>query len=122
MLVNDKRADIAIMRTLGMSPSQVMGVFVVQGMLIGALGTLLGVVCGVALAANVDVIVPWLEQLFHTKFLAADVYYITELPSDLRLRDVIIIAIVSFMASVLMTIYPAWQAARTSPAEALRYE
>ncbi len=122
MLVNDKRPDIAIMRTLGMSPSQVMGVFVVQGMLIGALGTLLGVVCGVALATNVDVIVPWLEQLFHTKFLAADVYYITELPSDLRIRDVIIIAIVSFMASVLMTIYPAWQAARTSPAEALRYE
>ena len=122
MLVNDKRPDIAIMRTLGMSPLQVMGVFVVQGMLIGALGTLLGVICGVALATNVDVIVPWLEQLFHTQFLAADVYYITELPSDLRIRDVIIIAIVSFMASVLMTIYPAWQAARTSPAEALRYE
>ncbi len=122
MLVNDKRADIAIMRTLGMSPTQVMGVFIVQGMLIGTLGTLLGIVCGVALATNVDVIVPWLEQLFHTKFLAADVYYITELPSDLRVRDVVIIAVVSFMASILMTIYPAWQASRTSPAEALRYE
>ncbi len=122
MLVNDKRADIAIMRTLGMSPAQVMGVFVVQGTLIGALGTLLGIVCGVALATNVDVIVPWLERVFHTQFLAADVYYITELPSDLRIRDVVIIGAVSFMASILMTIYPAWQAARTSPAEALRYE
>ena len=122
MLVNDKRADIAIMRTLGMSPLQVMGVFMVQGMLIGAIGTLIGVVCGVLLATNVETIVPALESLFHTKFLAADVYYITELPSDLRIRDVVIIAAVSFFASILMTLYPAWTAAKTSPAEALRYE
>lgn len=122
MLVNDKRSDIAIMRTLGMSPWQVMGVFIVQGTLIGFIGTIIGVICGILIASNVDTIVPALERLFHTQFLSPDVYYISELPSDLRIRDVVVISIVSFLASMIMTIYPAWQAARTQPAEALRYE
>lgn len=122
MLVNDKRSDIAIMRTLGMSPMQVMGVFIVQGTLIGFIGTLIGVLCGVLIASNVDTIVPALERLFHTQFLSPDVYYISELPSDLRINDVLVIGSVSFLASMIMTIYPAWQAARTQPAEALRYE
>ena len=122
MLVNDKRADIAILRTLGLAPRQVMGVFMVQGTLIGAIGTALGVLGGVLIASNVETIVPFLESLFHTKFLAPDVYYISELPSDLRYRDVVIIAGVAFLASMVMTLYPAWQAARTQPAEALRYE
>lgn len=122
MLVNDKRSDIAIMRTLGMSPGQVMGVFIVQGTLIGFVGTIIGVICGVLIASNVDTIVPALERLFQTQFLSPDVYYISELPSDLRLKDVTVIAIVSFLASMVMTVYPAWQASRTQPAEALRYE
>ncbi|HHJ19480.1 MAG TPA: lipoprotein-releasing ABC transporter permease subunit, partial [Gammaproteobacteria bacterium] len=122
MLVNDKRPDIAILRTLGLTPGQVMGVFMVQGTLIGFLGTVIGVVSGALLASNVDVIVPAIESFFHTKFLPADVYYISELPSDLRLRDILVISLVSFTASMVMTIYPAWQASRTQPAEALRYE
>ncbi len=122
MLVNDKRADIAILRTLGMTPTQVMGVFVVQGTLIGALGTLLGVVCGVLLALNVETIVPAIETLFRTKFLSPEIYYISELPSDLKISDVLVVGITSFVASIIMTIYPALQAAHTQPAEALRYE
>ncbi|MGF1644574.1 MAG: lipoprotein-releasing ABC transporter permease subunit [Thiotrichales bacterium] len=122
MLVNDKRADIAIMRTLGMSPSGVMGVFVVQGTLIGAVGTLLGVLCGVLLALNIETIVPAIESMFQTKFLSPDIYYISELPSDLKWSDVLLVGTVSFIASIVMTLYPAWQAARTQPAEALRYE
>lgn len=122
MLVNDKRPDIAILRTLGLSPLEVMGVFVVQGTLIGFIGTLLGVVGGSLLAANVETIVPAIESFFHTQFLPAEVYYISELPSDLRLNDVLKISGVAFAASMIMTIYPAWQAARTQPAEALRYD
>jgi len=122
MLVNDKRADIAILRTLGFTPKQVMGVFIVQGTLIGFIGTLLGVVLGSLLAGNVSAIVGWIEGMFNTQFLAADVYYISEVPSDLRWRDVLKISTVAFAASTIMTIYPAWQASRTQPAEALRYE
>ncbi len=122
MLVNDKRADIAILRTLGFTPKQVMGVFIVQGTLIGFIGTLLGVVVGSLLAENVSAIVGWIEGMFNTQFLAADVYYISEVPSDLRWRDVLKISSVAFAASTIMTIYPAWQASRTQPAEALRYE
>ncbi len=122
MVVTDKRSDIAILRTLGVSPASVMGIFMVQGSVIGVIGTLIGVIGGVALALNVEVVVPFLERLFNTTFLAADVYYISELPSDMRWTDVIHIAGVSLGMSLLATIYPAWRAAQTQPAEALRYE
>lgn len=122
MLVTDKQPDIAILRTLGLTPMQVMGVFMVQGVVIGLMGTLLGVILGVALASNIDVVVPFIESLFNTKFLAADVYNISEVPSDLRTVDVVKIAVVSFVLTVFATLYPSWQASRTQPAEALRYE
>lgn len=122
MLVNDKRSDIAILRTLGLTPGQVMGVFMVQGTLIGLVGTALGIFSGVALATNVETIVPAIEAFFNTKFLAPDVYYISDLPSDLRASDVLTVGAVAFLASMLMTLYPAWQASRTQPVEALRYE
>lgn len=122
MLVTDKQSDIAIMRTLGLAPGQVMGVFIVQGALIGLIGTLLGVIGGVLLATNVETIVPAIERLFQTKFLSPDVYPISELPSDLRIPQVVTIAIVSFLIALLATLYPAWRASRTQPAEALRYE
>jgi lipoprotein-releasing system permease protein len=122
MLVNDKRSDIAILRTLGLTPGQVMRVFMVQGILIGLIGTALGILSGVALAANVETIVPAIESFFNTKFLAPDVYYISDLPSDLRSADVLTVGLVAFFASMIMTLYPAWQASRTQPVEALRYE
>lgn len=122
MVVTDKQADIAILRTLGMSPRSVMAVFTVQGSVIGVVGTLIGVICGVVLAINVPSIVPAIEHLFNTKFLAPDVYYISELPSDLRWIDVLRIGGLSLALSLLATLYPAWRASRTQPAEALRYE
>lgn len=122
MAVTDKQADIAILRTLGASPGGIMKIFVVQGVLIGVIGTLIGVVGGVVLALNVDVVVPFLERLFHVHFLSREVYYISELPSDLQHRDVIAIAAVSLVLSLLATIYPSWRASRVNPAEALRYE
>ena len=122
MAVTDKQPDIAILRTLGAAPSGIMAVFIVQGALIGVIGTLIGVAGGVLLALNVDVVVPFIEQLFQVQFLSKDVYYISELPSDLQLRDVITIALVSFVLSLLATLYPSWRASRVNPAEALRYE
>lgn len=122
MVVTDKSADIAILRTLGASPGEVMGIFMVSGTIIGLVGTVLGVVGGVSLALNVDTIVPALESMLGMKFLAPDVYYISELPSDLHWGDVSKIAVVSFLLSLLATLYPAWRASRTQPAEVLRYE
>jgi lipoprotein-releasing system permease protein len=122
MVVNDKRADIAVMRTVGASPGSVMGVFVVQGTVLGTVGTLIGVVLGVLLAVNVENIVPALERMFDTEFLPADVYYISDLPSELRWFDVWRVSLLAFGLSVLSTLYPAWRASRTQPAEALRYE
>jgi lipoprotein-releasing system permease protein len=122
MVVTDKQTDIAILRTLGLSPGRIMAIFIIQGSVIGLMGTLLGIAGGVVLALNVETIVPAIEQLFHTKFLPADVYYISELPSDLHSLDVVRIGLVAFLLSVLATLYPAWRAARTQPAEALRYE
>lgn len=122
MVVTDKEADIAILRTLGATPNAIMMIFIVQGTIIGIMGTLLGSAGGVALAENVQSIVPAIEQLLHTKFLSPEVYYISEVPSDLRWADVVAIASVAFVMSVLATIYPAWRAAKTQPAEALRYE
>lgn len=122
MMVADKKADIAILRTLGASPRSIMAIFMIQGTVIGAIGTLIGTVAGVALALNVGTVVPALEQLFSMEFLAAEVYYISELPSEMRWLDVAKITGVSFVLSLLATLYPAWYAARTQPAEALRYE
>jgi len=122
MAVTDKQPDIAILRTLGASPGGIMKIFVVQGALIGVIGTLIGVAGGIALALNIDVVVPFLERLLSMKFLSQEVYYITELPSDLQSGDVISIALVSLLLSLFATLYPSWRAARVNPAEALRYE
>jgi lipoprotein-releasing system permease protein len=122
MVVADKRADIAILRTLGAAPRSIMGIFVVQGAVIGVFGTLLGVLGGIGLALNVETIVPALERLFNTRFLAPDVYYISELPSELHWGDVWLMSGVALVLSLLATLYPAWRASRTQPAEALRYE
>ncbi len=122
MMVQDKQADIAILRTLGASPKSVMAIFIVQGTLIGVIGLLLGVAGGVALALNVDVVVPLLERALGTQFLAKDVYYISDLPSDLHWNDVGVITGVSFVITLLATLYPSWRASRINPAEALRYE
>jgi lipoprotein-releasing system permease protein len=122
MVVTDKQADIAILRTLGASPRSIMKIFIVQGTIIGVIGTLTGVIGGVALASNIDVVVPAIERLFGIHFLSKDVYYISELPSDVQAADVIAIAAVSFLLSLLATLYPSWRASKINPAEALRYE
>jgi lipoprotein-releasing system permease protein len=122
MAVTDKQADIAILRTLGAEPKSIMQIFIVQGALIGTIGLGLGVCGGVALALNIDVVVPLLEKLLGFQFLAKDVYYITDLPSELQWGDVWVITLVSFVLTLVATIYPSWRASRTNPAEALRYE
>jgi lipoprotein-releasing system permease protein len=122
MVVTDKQADIAILRTLGAKPSSVMTIFIIQGTVIGLFGTLVGAAGGIALATNVEVIVPGIEQFFNVKFLSPDVYYISDVPSDMRWADVSLISVVAFVMSVVATVYPAWRASRTQPAEALRYE
>ena len=122
MVVTDKQADIAILRTLGMSPGNVMSVFIYQGTIIGFIGTLLGLTGGVALALNVSAIVSAIERFFQVQFMPADLYYISGFPSRLDWSDVTVIGVLSFVMSMLATIYPAWRASRTMPAEALRYE
>ena len=122
MAVTDKQSDIAILRTLGMTPRGIMGVFVVQGTLIGLLGTLLGLVLGILLANNVNNLLDLARRLFHAQIFPASVYYISNLPSDIYVSDVLKVCIATFVLTVLATLYPAWRAARTQPAEALRYE
>jgi len=122
MAVTDKQADIAILRTLGASPRSIMKIFIVQGVVIGVVGTLLGSISGIILALNLDVVVPFIEQLFRVQFLAKDVYYISELPSDLRYHEVMLVSGMSFLISMLATLYPSYRASKTQPAEALRYE
>ncbi len=122
MAVTDKQADIAILRTLGASPRSIMAVFMVQGALIGVVGLALGVLGGVALAYNIDVVVPFIERLLGTQILAKEVYYISSLPSELQWSDVSTITVLSFVLSLVATIYPSWRASRVNPAEALRYE
>ncbi len=122
MAVTDKQPDIAILRTLGASPRSIMKIFIVQGTLIGVFGTILGVVGGVLLAFNVGSVVALIEYLFTVQFLSREVYYISKIPSDPHLADIVTVAIVSFGLSILATIYPSYRASKVNPAEALRYE
>jgi lipoprotein-releasing system permease protein len=122
MVVTDKRGDIAILKTQGLTSGSIMGIFMVLGSIIGIVGTALGTLGGIVLALNVETIVPAIEKLFQVQFMAADVYYISELPSKLVWSDVYAIAGMAFFLSLLATIYPAWQASRINPAEVLRYE
>jgi lipoprotein-releasing system permease protein len=122
MLVTEKQADIAILRTLGAKPSSIMWIFVVQGTLIACIGVALGVIGGALLATNIDVIVPFVERVFGVHFLDKTIYNIGELPSDLRRADVGIVATIAIVLALVATLYPAWKAARVNPAEALRYE
>ncbi|CAD0334251.1 Lipoprotein-releasing system transmembrane protein LolC [Xanthomonas hortorum pv. pelargonii] len=122
MLVTDKQADIAILRTLGLSPAGVMQVFMVQGSLIGFMGTIMGVIGGIVLTLNLERILGVIETIFNVKLLPEDVYYITGLPTDMQTQDVVVITLVALVMSFLATLYPAWRASRTQPAEALRYE
>lgn len=122
MVVTDKRADIAILRTLGATPGTVLRIFMIQGSLIGFLGTLLGSILGVILALTVSDLVAWVEQQFGIQFLSSDVYFISYLPSELQMPDLLTVVGVTLAISFTATIYPAWRASRTQPAEALRYE
>jgi len=122
MVVKDKQADIAILRTIGARPSSILKVFVTQGSIVGIVGTLLGVLGGVAVALNLEAIVGFFEAAFGIKFLAADVYFISDLPSELQYGDVVRIALIALVLALVSTLYPAWVASKTSPAEALRYD
>ena len=122
MTVTDKRADIAILRTLGASPRSIMGIFMVQGAMVGVIGTFAGLALGLLVAFNIDVIVPALERLFHASFLPREVYLINRMPSDPQQADIVPIAVISLVLAFLATIYPSWRASRVNPAEALRYE
>jgi len=122
MTVTDKQADIAILRTMGASAGLVQRIFLVQGLAIGLLGSLSGVVFGLLIALNIDVIVPFIETLFRVQFLPRDIYFISQLPSDVRFDDVLTVGVMAFILSILATIYPSRRAAHVKPAEALRYE
>jgi lipoprotein-releasing system permease protein len=122
MTVTDKRADIAILRTLGASPSSIMGIFVVQGAMVGVIGTLAGLLLGLGVAFNIDVIVPALEQLLGATFLPKDIYLISRMPSEPQQADILPIAIIALIMAFVATLYPSWRASRVNPAEALRYE
>ena len=122
MAVSDKQSDIAVLRTLGASPRSILKIFMIQGTVIGVIGIFLGIISGVWLASNIETLVPALENMLGYKFLSPDVYYISDLPSDMHWNDVIHIGVISFILCLLATIYPALRAANTLPAEALRYE
>jgi lipoprotein-releasing system permease protein len=122
MTVTDKRADIAILRTLGASPKSIMGIFMVQGAMVGVMGTLSGLLLGLGVAFNIDVIVPALERLLNASFLPRDIYLISRMPSEPQYADIMPIAVISLVLAFLATIYPSWRASRVNPAEALRYE
>ena len=122
MAVTDKQADIAVLRTLGVSPQGIMKIFIIQGAALGGAGIILGMIGGVGLAGNIDTIVAGIEHYLQIKFLSPEVYFISELPSDLHWMDVFVTAAAAFLLAVLATLYPAWRAAQTQPAEALRYE
>ena len=122
MTVTDKRADIAILRTLGASPGSIMAIFVVQGAMVGVIGTLLGLALGLGVAFNIDVIVPALERLLGATFLPKDIYFISQMPSDPQSGDIVPITVIALLMAFVATLYPSWHAAQVNPAEALRYE
>jgi len=122
MTVNEKQADIAILRTMGASPGLIQRIFLVQGLAIGLMGSLAGIALGLLISFNIDVIVPTIEAIFRVRFLPREVYFISELPSDVRLSDVVTVGLMAFGLSVLATLYPSRRAAQVQPAEALRYE
>jgi len=122
MVVKDKQADIAILRTIGAKPSSILKIFVTQGSIVGVVGTMLGVVAGMLIALNLESIVGFFESVFGIKFLAADVYFISDLPSELRYGDVVRIGLIALVLALVSTLYPAWVASKTAPAEALRYD
>ena len=122
MAVNDKRADIAILRSLGASPKSIMGIFVVQGAMVGVMGTLAGLGAGLCIALNIDVIVPAMEQALGACFLSKEIYLIGNMPSDPQGSDIVPIVLVSLALAFVATLYPSWRASRVNPAEALRYE
>lgn len=122
MVVNEKQADIAILRTFGATPNMIMNIFIVQGGLIGVFGTLLGVIGGITLAWNVTDIVNWIEHVFHVQFLSSSVYFVNYLPSEIERLDIIKISAASLFLSLIATIYPAWRASKMDPVESLRYE
>ncbi len=122
MTVTDKRADIAILRTLGASPRSIMGIFVVQGAAVGLIGTGLGLLLGLGVAFNIDILVPALEHLLGASFLPQDIYLISRMPSDPQRGDIVPVAVISLVLAFLATLYPSWRASRVNPAEALRYE
>jgi lipoprotein-releasing system permease protein len=122
MLVTDKERDIAILRTYGLEPKRVARIFMLQGSAIGAVGTMAGVALGLMLAFNVESIVPWLEATFNFQIMPGDVYYVTEIPSEVQWLDVVVTPTLALLVSMLATLYPARRAAAIAPAEALRYE
>jgi lipoprotein-releasing system permease protein len=122
MTVQDKRADIAILRTLGASPASIMKIFVVQGALVGVIGTFAGLALGLIVAFHIDVIVPFLEQVFRASFLPRDVYLISQMPSDPQWADILPVGVMALVLAFAATLYPSWRASRVNPAEALRYE
>jgi lipoprotein-releasing system permease protein len=122
MTVTEKQSDIAILRTLGASPRSVMAIFIVQGALIGVIGTALGVGAGLLVADNLDLIVPAIERIVGVRFLPPEIYFIHAMPSDPRAADIVPIGVISLVLSLVATLYPSWRASRVKPAEALRYD
>ena len=122
MLVIDKQSDIAVLRTLGASRGMVMRVFMIQGSLVGVLGTVLGQIAGVSLALNVTPVVLWLQQILHLQLISSSVYYLDYLPTDIQVRDIVSITMLALLMSFIATLYPAWRAAKVQPAQVLRYE